>query len=550
MKDKLIRFIQDYKFTLILCLSIFIILFEFAQWLTVPLIFLNISIIILVLVLVSKIKNKLYFVVNFLLVILIAIPISFTILYGSFLGYSNIGSIFETNKQEASEFFNLNVLIIGILSIIIVAFLIFKVSKELKQIQFSAIKVAFFLFAIIFLYDGRAIYYYYQKSMQSEIWRFRIKENFRAQPFHIFYVETAPKIPLIYGTLFGLNLYLYEKFQFALNKNTSKMQPEGVEYSHPSKSIPKIYLVIGESANRNHLSLYGYSVKTTPFLDSLAHNNDGNFSYFDAISAASITRDAFRLALSFATPFNLEPFYKQKNIIHLAKDAGYNTVWISNQKEGSVSDYYPSYVANTSDTVFFEDYLKDDLSLVKYLEDFSKDTRKQFFVINLRGSHFDYAERSDNVDSMYFSTLEFPKNYDANKNELYDRTIHHTDRFLRELYQFTKLHDKESLIFYFSDHGELVDEKGHGILYGGIEQFEIPFLFINNNSSVNINSLVDKYTDKKSGLVNSINCPYIIAEILGYVVEPKKVKEALYDSPYVYAVDGKAYLFDDLKKQT
>ena len=48
-----------------------------------------------------------------------------------------------------------------------------------------------------------------------------------------------------------------------------------------------VVVIMGESANRNFMSLYGYHIKSTPYLESL--KNDKNFIYKDAISSGVVT---------------------------------------------------------------------------------------------------------------------------------------------------------------------------------------------------------------------------------------------------------------------
>lgn len=63
--------------------------------------------------------------------------------------------------------------------------------------------------------------------------------------------------------------------------------------------IPKVVLIIGESTQRNYLSLYGFKLDTTPNLNSL--KNSGNlFEFDDTIASESYTNPALAKLLTFS----------------------------------------------------------------------------------------------------------------------------------------------------------------------------------------------------------------------------------------------------------
>ena len=94
-----------------------------------------------------------------------------------------------------------------------------------------------------------------------------------------------------------------------------------------SQIKPVVILVIGETSRAHNWQLNGYHRKTNPNLIQ----RDNLFYYNNAISAATHTSQTIQLVLSRATPKNLEPVYTEKSIITAFSEAGYKTVWISNQ---------------------------------------------------------------------------------------------------------------------------------------------------------------------------------------------------------------------------
>jgi glucan phosphoethanolaminetransferase (alkaline phosphatase superfamily) len=281
-------------------------------------------------------------------------------------------------------------------------------------------------------------------------------------------------------------------------------------------------------------------VKTTPFLDSLSQTS--KMTVYNAISPACTTLDVTPLLFTFATPKDLKPFFIHKNIIELANDAGYQTVWLSNQttfdKWGSVI----THISSLSCDVFFTGYEKtvkiiDDLSLIPKLQEKYKKNMKQFFVIHLQGSHGGYSTKYDKIDEVAIKS--------NNTNCQYDWSIHHTDRVLRKIYNIMKA-DTSSILYYISDHGENIEMYGHGYLNGGVCQFEVP-MFIINQSKIDVDAIVDQYFLHEKNRINTLSSINILAELMGYSFTDGIISEVREQSNYVYHVDGRTYKYDELE---
>ncbi len=101
--------------------------------------------------------------------------------------------------------------------------------------------------------------------------------------------------------------------------------------------IKNVVFVIGESLNRDHMSLYGYPLKTTPALDLLRGNI---FKYEDVISSSPSTFVSINNMFSFAgnDPSSSGLWYQKGLLPDIMKAAGYRTYWISNQTTPLLSD--------------------------------------------------------------------------------------------------------------------------------------------------------------------------------------------------------------------
>ena len=90
-----------------------------------------------------------------------------------------------------------------------------------------------------------------------------------------------------------------------------------------------LVLVIGESTNRQRMSLYGYPRNTTPELDKL---RDQLAVFDNVITPRPYTIEALQQVLTFADEENPDLYLKTPSIVSVMKQAGYKTYWITNQQ--------------------------------------------------------------------------------------------------------------------------------------------------------------------------------------------------------------------------
>lgn len=94
--------------------------------------------------------------------------------------------------------------------------------------------------------------------------------------------------------------------------------------------IPYVIFVLGESTDRNKMSLYGYSLKTSPLLEQ--RNTKGELAvFYDTIACANATTGAMQLIFSFKEKDEKGAWHEYPDMINVMKKAGYYTVWLSNQ---------------------------------------------------------------------------------------------------------------------------------------------------------------------------------------------------------------------------
>jgi len=487
---------------------------------------------VLIVNLLAKIKNNIIStIITILLSILISFDAYFAFIYKSVVGLGIMASIFETNATEAKEALTIAApMAIGIFAVTTI--LLFLSKKELKALNFSAKNTFIILLAYWILFIPGILY---RKLSVNQVWM----GSFKSHPLTTAQSLISAHFPLIYGDILTVAAYKNEMYQFRKYKTEERHLPDGIVLQDSINTPDKVFLIIGESSYRSHYSLYGYPVKTTPFLDSLANQNTGELKYYDGLAPATFTRDALRIILTFATPADRQPFFKEKNLLDLAHEAGYETIWASNQSRVELDGSYIGLISSGANHTYFPDEPYDDLNLVSYINKIYDAGKKQLFILHLVGSHLTYYTRYDETDK------EAVPGDDNNHTVQYDRTIHHTDRVLRNTYNILK-RDSSSVLYYFPDHSEIIGV-GHGFMYPGTEQFDIPFITI-NNSRTPVDSIIVKYMDTDTHLINTLTAIYSLSEIMGYSVSASNINNALTNGRYVLHADGNLYLFKEIPR--
>ena len=538
MISKFLSFLNKYKYTIAVFLYFQVIVYVqiIDAWYRGHYLFyfINASSLILILHLISKSK----YIISVILTVIFSLLITIEAYYGFFFK-SNITlgfafAIIDTNIAETASIMKgrtVPCIIIFCLSF----FGLFKSAYELKRmnikVKWSVLALAFYLFVCFPLYGYRKI---------------KVDKEF-ASAFKIFPLLNAQKLitersPFLYGQLSSVIVYIEERSKLKKYLLQDRILPEGVSWNDSALIPEKIFFVIGESQCRSHLSLYGYDIRTTPFLDSLSQSS-ANMTFYNGVAPACFTTYCMRMLFTFATPLDHNPFIAQKNIIELANDAGFQTVWLSNQPTfGPWDDGFLWQVSSLSDNVFYtgnsnERTLYMDIDLIPSLQEKYQSGRKQFFLIHLNGSHYSYSDKYDETDKIAIKGDDMTTHY--------NRSVHHTDRVLREIYNIMK-NDTSSILFYTSDHGENVELGVHGLVHGGFSQFDVPMIII-NQSKIDVEAIVNKYFLHEKNRMNTFSSTNILAELMGYSFSDEVISNVREHSYYVHHGDGRTYKFDEIE---
>jgi glucan phosphoethanolaminetransferase (alkaline phosphatase superfamily) len=242
-----------------------------------------------------------------------------------------------------------------------------------------------------------------------------------------------------------------------------------------------VVLIMGEGQTCQRMSLFGFERATTPRLDKL--KSDPNFVFKKGYSAAVATRATMPVFYNIQyNPLNQDIIKDQPtNMFHLAKEAGFQTIYISAQNANCLNgvnthsiDHFITY--NTHREVFdrnHDDALLELLSKIKLKE-------RNFIVLHQRNAHSPFESNYVNHKEL----IRFPYTglpyHDYIKNS-YDNAVLYNDYLYDGVIEYLKTRvDGPTYLFITSDHGEEFGEEGlwgHDRLTCGSSL--VPVLFYN-----------------------------------------------------------------------
>ena len=228
-------------------------------------------------------------------------------------------------------------------------------------------------------------------------------------------------------------------------------------------------LVIGEASRAANWQLFGYGRPTTPDLAG----TDGVVPFSDLLTQANATHKSVPIILSPASAENYSDIYKQKSIISLYKEAGFKTLFISNQVPNrSLIDYFAAEADRRIDISPRENDLitenRYDGDALPHLREAIVSTDSNLLVvIHTYGSHFDYTKRYPASFSRFTpDAVSSVRSSRENLVNAYDNSIAYTDHVLSEIISTLDSADVCSALLYCADHGEdLMDDERDRFLH-------------------------------------------------------------------------------------
>ena len=277
------------------------------------------------------------------------------------------------------------------------------------------------------------------------------------------------------------NLYLaFERNAASENYREASRDFKFDARSEHSATAPEVYvMVVGETARAHNFSLYGYPRNTNPLLSK----TPGIKAFPNVTTQSNTTHKSVPMLLSAASAEDFERLFHEKGILAAFKEAGFHTVFISNQLP---NHSFIDFLGEQADEHYFlkkEDALQGnhyDEDLLQKLDEILPKAdasssahyhyryRKLFVVLHSYGSHFNYQERYPRSFA-YFKPDSRSEAKPENRRDLlnaYDNTIRYTDYILHgiieRLQKWEGVQTKTdgvygqptSAMLYTSDHGE------------------------------------------------------------------------------------------------
>lgn len=315
-------------------------------------------------------------------------------------------------------------------------------------------------------------------------------------------------------------------------KNTKVRKVEAYSQDNEDKTF---VLIIGESLNRHHMSLYKYNRITSPRLDK----RDDIFVFNDVVSSYSNTINS---VLSLLSETNLENNKKPDqsiDVFDIFSSAGFKTYWLSNQPPYGIWENKVTTWAKKADNYKFVNLASnssmeatltasyDSKLFVPFINILESDASNKLIIIHLMGSHTSYGKRYPNSFNIFKGNTKKEKiiaEYD--NSVLYNDYV--VDSLLNIICTYSKLNDKIASAIYLSDHGENVYDEANqvGHTYAGKlpkANVDIPFIVWLSDG------FKAKYPFKLLEIQNHLEKPYVSDDLFYSIIDINNITTPYFD---------------------
>jgi len=234
----------------------------------------------------------------------------------------------------------------------------------------------------------------------------------------------------------------------------------------PPKDVNDLYVVfvIGESARRDHMGIYGYSRDNTPNLAK-----EKNLAALQGYSCDTATKLSLRCMFvrEGGTTDTPQRTLKERNVFSVLKNEGFTSDLYSMQSEAwfynqtRAEDYSlrediaaeKRNVGKPIDDMLLVDEVKDSLA--------NHPDGKHLIILHTKGSHYLYSERYPRSFARYQPECMGIDDSCSTEEMInaYDNSLLYTDYFLEQV--FNQLRNRNAIVFYASDHGESISRNMH-----------------------------------------------------------------------------------------
>lgn len=506
---------------------------------------------------IPKLKVPIYIITYALSIFEVYIVLNF----GERFSHSMFQLIAETTLDEASGFLKAYIFTSKVLiyAIFIVVFVVFNAFAEkscrksiiAKCVQFIVNKFAIMI-SVILLLSGTA-------SVYRDI---RFMRCLLTCP----YIEVPSKLERF---AYSTNYTTFGKIVYAVYMHYSTKEDlellvktmSGISDVSSNDVSENIILILGESFNKHHSSLYGYALPTNSALEEESNNL---YVMTDVVSPHNATSKCLRKLFSFSSQDNDLYWANTPLFPALYKAAGYHVTFLSNQEclggGNGIFNSINNCLVNESIIPYLYDYINSsvynyDMDLVAEYEKITVlKGHPNFVIFHLIGQHVDYNDKYPKSE-IAFTLSDYEGLVNLNKEQKetimhYDNATHYNDKVVASI--IDKFRNEDAIIIYLSDHSdEVYDYRNHfgrshePMIERGraMHQYEVPFIIWVSDKYKEIHpDMIDKIERSVNRPFMTDDLPHLMLEIAGITCEWFEPSRSLIN--YKYDISRKRLLED------
>ena len=250
-----------------------------------------------------------------------------------------------------------------------------------------------------------------------------------------------------------------------------------------------LVLVLGESTNRQRMSVYGYPRATTPKLDAMREQ----LALFDnVVTPRPYTIEALQQVLTFADEQHPDAYLSTPSIMNMMKQAGYKTFWITNQQTMTERNTMLTTFSKQADEQVYLNNNREQNArqydgdvLAPFNKALADAAPRKLIIVHLLGTHMSYKYRypaefeqfTDRKGVPSWVTDDQLPTYNS-----YDNAVLYNDFVISSLIEQFSATKPNGFLLYLSDHGEAVFDSPTDTVLGRSEgkptapMYTIPFM--------------------------------------------------------------------------
>lgn len=310
--------------------------------------------------------------------------------------------------------------------------------------------------------------------------------------------------------------------------------------THSADSINVIY-VIGESHSKSRSSIYGYSRKTTPRIESLVGEGSA-IALSDVISHHCYTMHTYPELLSVHCVDDTLPWHEYPLLPAVFKKAGYHVAYYSNQSliNSKKFDFTHQFFFGRAG-ICQKSFDENNDSLYEYDIDFINSlhptlSSKNFIIYHLMGQHANYSQRFPESYAIYgaddYSDLSQLSQDKLQMMADFDNAILYNDLVIYTIIQ--KYKDTPSILFYMPDHAEecydFRDSYGRAVQSYNLDAVkfasEVPaYIWVSEKYR-------QRYPDRLKKFCQTSNRPIYNSDIVHTILDASDIESPSFDLRY------------------